>query len=79
VATYQALSGAGLDGPRGLEIVDNVIPWIAGEEEKIEREAGKILGRVEEGAVVASEVRVSAHCHRVATLDGHLEAVSVEL
>jgi aspartate-semialdehyde dehydrogenase len=79
VSTYQALSGAGLTGPRGLEIVDNVIPWIPDEEEKIEREAGKVLGRVEEDAVIAADVRVSAHCHRVATVDGHLEAVSLEL
>ncbi len=79
VSTYQALSGAGLEGPRGLEIVDNVIPWIPGEEEKMEPETRKILGRVGQDAIVPSEVRVSAHCHRVATLDGHLEAVSVEL
>jgi aspartate-semialdehyde dehydrogenase len=79
VATYQALSGAGLEGPRGLEIVDNVIPWIAGEEEKIEPETRKILGRAGEYGLVESDARVSAHCHRVATLDGHLEAVSVEL
>jgi aspartate-semialdehyde dehydrogenase len=79
VATYQALSGAGLEGPRGLEIVDNVIPWIPGEEEKIELETPKILGSREGGAIVPADVRVAAHCHRVGTLDGHLEAVSVEL
>jgi len=79
VATYQALSGAGLEGPRGLEIVDNVIPWIPGEEEKIELETPKILGSWEGGAIVPADVRVAAHCHRVGTLDGHLEAVSVEL
>jgi aspartate-semialdehyde dehydrogenase len=79
VATYQALSGAGLEGPRGLEIVDNVIPWIPGEEEKIELETPKILGSREGGVIVPAKVRVAAHCHRVGTLDGHLEAVSVEL
>jgi len=79
VATMQALSGAGLEGPRGIEALDNVIPFIAGEEEKIEREIGKILGRVEQGRVQPAPAVVSAHCHRVATLDGHLEAVSVEL
>lgn len=79
VATLQALSGAGLEGPRGLEALDNVIPYIAGEEEKIEREVGKILGRAEGGRVRPAEIAVSAHCHRVPTLDGHLEAVSVEL
>ena len=79
VATMQALSGAGLDGPRGIEALDNVIPFIPGEEEKIEREIGKILGRVEEGRVRPAAAIVAAHCHRVPTLDGHLEAVSVEL
>ncbi len=79
VATYQALSGAGAEGPRALEIVDNVIPWIPGEEEKIERETAKILGTSGETEVVPAGIVVSAHCHRVATIDGHLEAVSVEL
>jgi aspartate-semialdehyde dehydrogenase len=79
VATLQALSGAGLEGPRGIEAMDNVIPFIAGEEEKIEREVGKILGRVEDGRVRPAPASLSAHCHRVPTLDGHLVAVSVEL
>ncbi len=79
VATMQALSGAGLEGPRGIEALDNVIPFIPGEEEKIEREIGKILGRMKEGRVQPAAATVSAHCHRVSTLDGHLEAVSVEL
>ncbi len=78
VATLQALSGAGLDGPRGLEVVDNVIPFIPREEEKIETEVAKILGRVRGGTVERADVTVSAHCHRVPTLEGHLEAVSVE-
>jgi aspartate-semialdehyde dehydrogenase len=59
--------------------VDNVIPWIEGEEEKIEVETGKILGRVEGERILPAPLGVAAHCHRVATLDGHLEAVSVEL
>ena len=71
VATLQALSGAGLGGPSALEMQDNVVPFIPGEEEKIESELGKILG--------ATDLPVSAHCHRVPTVDGHLEAVSVEL
>lgn len=79
VATLQALSGAGAEGPRALDVVDNVIPHIAGEEEKIESEMGKILGSVRDGAIVPAETKVAAHCHRVASLDGHLEAVSVEL
>ena len=78
VTTLQALSGAGADGPRGVEMLDNVIPWIPGEESKIEAETRKMLGRVRDGTVEPAAVAVSAHCHRVATLDGHLEAVSVE-
>ncbi len=79
VSTLQAVSGAGLDGPRGLDLVDNVLPFIAGEEEKIETELGKILGIVGTDEVREDGIRVSAHCHRVGTLDGHLEAVSMEL
>ncbi len=72
VATLQAVSGAGIQGPLGLEMVDNVLPWISGEEEKIETELAKILGAGE-------GLEVAAHCHRVPVVDGHLEAVSVEL
>jgi aspartate-semialdehyde dehydrogenase len=79
VTTLQAVSGAGLQGPRGLELLDNVIPWIPGEEEKIERELNKLFGTAAHGAVEPASLAVSAHCHRVPTLDGHLEAVSVEL
>ena len=79
VATLQAVSGAGLDGPRSIELLDNVIPFIAGEEEKIEIELGKILGGVDERGFVPAPIAVAAHCHRVNTVDGHLEAVSVEL
>ncbi len=79
VTTMQSISGAGLSGPRAVELVDNVIPHIPGEEEKIEAELGKILGRATADAFHPADVAVSAHCHRVPTLDGHLEAVSVEL
>lgn len=79
VVTLQAVSGAGLEGPRSLEMLDNVLPFIAGEEEKIEAELGKILGVPEDGTIRPADIRVSAHCHRVSTLEGHLEAVSVEL
>jgi len=70
VATLQSVSGAGLSGPRAIEMLDNVVPYIAGEEEKIEAELGKILD---------ASIAVAAHCHRVGTTEGHLEAVSVEL
>ncbi len=79
VATLQAISGAGAEGPRAIDLVDNAIPYIAGEEEKIEVELAKILGTIDDGRLRPASVVVSAHCHRVATLDGHLEAVSIEL
>lgn len=79
VATMQSVSGAGLTGPRAIDLLDNVVPYIAGEEEKIEIELGKILGSATADRFVSSDVKVAAHCHRVPTLDGHLEAVSVGL
>jgi aspartate-semialdehyde dehydrogenase len=77
VSTMQAVSGAGLAGPSALQLLANVVPYIPGEEEKMEQEVGKILGRVDGVAVARQSIAVSAHCHRVPTIDGHLEAVSV--
>ncbi len=74
VSTMQAISGAGYPGVAALDIVDNVIPYIGGEEEKVEIETQKILGSPSKPA----DFKVSASCHRVPTLDGHLEAVFVE-
>jgi aspartate-semialdehyde dehydrogenase len=79
VATLQAVSGAGIEGPRALDLLDNVIPCIPGEEEKLEREMGKLLGKLEGSRLRRAELAVSAHCHRVPTIDGHLEAVSIGL
>ena len=79
VTTMQAISGAGYPGVASLDILDNVIPYIGGEEEKLEQEPLKILGRVDDGSVVPYQTKISAQCNRVATRDGHLEAVSVEL
>ena len=79
VSTLQALSGAGMSGPRAVSLTDNVVPFIPGEEDKMEHELTKLFGTIENDALQRAEVTVSAHCHRVATLDGHLEAVSVEL
>src|SRR5207253_11251143 len=76
VSTMQAVSGAGYPGVASLDILGNVIPYIAGEEEKIERESRKILGTLEEGGVTPAAFTVSAHTNRVAVVDGHLEAVS---
>ncbi len=79
VTTMQALSGAGYPGVASLDILDNVIPFIGGEETKLETEPLKILGTWRNDRVVNADVRISAACNRVATWDGHLETVSVEL
>src|SRR6185312_231664 len=77
VSTMQAVSGAGYPGVASLDIVGNVIPYVGGEEEKIERESRKILGTLADGRVKPAEFAVSAHTNRVAVIDGHLETVSV--
>jgi len=79
VTTLQALSGAGYPGVASVDAAANVIPWIDGEEEKLETETQKILGTVEAGGVRAHPVAISAQTTRVPVLDGHTEAVSVEL
>ncbi len=78
VATYQALSGAGYPGVASLDIAGNVLPFIENEEEKMRREAKKILGAWS-GGIVPSPIEVWANCARVAVRDGHLEAVSIPL
>ncbi len=98
VTSMQALSGAGYPGVASLDIIDNVVPYIGGEEEKVEEETVKFLGRLkgnqtdkmnmpslqssvsalETISVEYADIRVSAHCNRVATRDGHMETVSVE-
>ncbi len=77
VSTMQAVSGAGYPGVASLDILGNVIPHIGGEEEKMERESRKILGRLGEQGVEAAGFAISAHTNRVAVVDGHLETVSV--
>ncbi|HEY0384585.1 MAG TPA: aspartate-semialdehyde dehydrogenase [Pyrinomonadaceae bacterium] len=77
--TMQALSGAGYPGVASLDVVDNVLPFIAGEEEKIETETLKILGRFEDGRIIDAPIRASAQCHRVNVADGHMAAVRVRL
>lgn len=79
VATMQALSGAGYKGVLSMDIVDNVIPFIKGEEEKVRDESRKILGKLRDGSVERSSAGFSASCHRVPVLEGHLESVFVEL
>jgi aspartate-semialdehyde dehydrogenase len=79
VTTMQALSGAGYPGVAALDATDNVIPYIAEEEEKIERETKKLLGGYADGTVTPAAVAVSAQCHRVNVTDGHLSAIRVKL
>ena len=77
-ATMQAVSGAGYPGVPSMDVLANVIPFIGGEEEKMQQETQKILGGVSNGQTVPLNARVSAHCHRVAVTDGHTVATSVE-
>jgi len=79
VTTMQALSGAGYPGIASLDIIDNIIPYIPLEEEKIENETLKILGKIESGRINYANISVSATCNRVFVSDGHMESVSVEL
>jgi aspartate-semialdehyde dehydrogenase len=79
VVTMQALSGAGYPGVPSLDILDNVIPFIGGEEEKLESEPKKILGKFTKAGVSLSRIKISAQTHRVAVKDGHLEAVQINL
>lgn len=79
VSTMQAVSGAGYPGVASLDILGNVIPYIGGEEEKIERESCKILGSLTDGLVRPAGFAVSAHTNRVAVVDGHMMTISVGL
>ena len=79
VSTMQALSGAGYPGVASLDIIDNVIPFIPKEEEKMESEALKILGSFDGNAVQNAAFQLSASCNRVHVKDGHLESVFVKL
>ncbi|MFM8320269.1 MAG: aspartate-semialdehyde dehydrogenase, partial [Chloroflexota bacterium] len=79
VVSMQALSGAGYPGVASLDVIDNVIPYIGGEEEKVEWEPRKMLGRFEDNQIVLEELRISAHTNRVAVSDGHMVCVSLEL
>ena len=77
--TLQALSGAGYPGVSSLDIIDNVVPFIGGEEEKMETEPLKILGKIQGDRFQNADFRISAQCNRVAVIDGHLESVAVKL
>lgn len=79
VVTMQAVSGAGYPGLPSLDIIDNVVPFIGGEEKKMETEPIKILGTMGEGKINFSDFKISAQCNRVAVIDGHTECVQVKL
>jgi aspartate-semialdehyde dehydrogenase len=79
VVTMQAVSGAGYPGVPSLDILGNVIPYIAGEEPKMEAESRKLLGSLDGTGVAPADLVLSAHCNRVAVEDGHTESVSVKL
>lgn len=79
VTTLQAVSGAGYPGPASIDMIDNVVPYIHGEEEKSEIEPRKIFGKIKNGKIVPDEsIRISAHCNRVAVSDGHIACCSIQ-
>jgi aspartate-semialdehyde dehydrogenase len=78
VVSLQAVSGAGYPGVPSLDILDNVVPYIGGEEEKVESEPRKMLGQLGGDAIEPADVLISAHTNRVAVSDGHTVCVSVE-
>jgi len=77
--TMQAVSGAGYPGVPSLDILGNVIPYISKEEEKMEEETLKLLGKLSGSAITPASFGMSAHCNRVAVEDGHTESVSIKL
>lgn len=79
VTTMQAVSGAGYPGVASMDIFDNVVPYIGSEEEKMEAETLKLLGRLEGHAVAPLAAKITAHCNRVPVVDGHTECVSIKL
>ncbi|MFM5882669.1 aspartate-semialdehyde dehydrogenase [Methanobrevibacter gottschalkii] len=79
VSTMQAVSGAGYNGVPSMAIVDNLVPYIGNEEEKMESETLHLLGSYDGNVVTNADFRLSASCHRVPVIDGHTEAVFVEL
>ena len=77
VTTMQAISGAGYPGVASLDILGNIIPYIAGEEQKIETEPLKILGTWDGAQVIPASFSISAQCNRVPVVDGHCESISI--
>jgi aspartate-semialdehyde dehydrogenase len=79
VTTLQAVSGAGYPGPSSYNMIDGIVPYIGGEEEKSEREPQRILGQRSGGQIVPNtSLQIAAHCNRVAVIDGHTACVSLK-
>lgn len=79
ISTMQAISGAGYPGVASLDILGNVVPFIKNEEEKLQEEVGKLLGTFNGTGIEMLDATLSAHCNRVAVVDGHMECVSIKL
>jgi aspartate-semialdehyde dehydrogenase len=79
ITTMQAISGAGYPGVSSMDIMDNVVPYIGGEDEKLEKEPKKLLGTVSNGQLHPADIKLSAQANRVPVIDGHLASVSVKL
>jgi aspartate-semialdehyde dehydrogenase len=79
VVTMQAVSGAGYPGVPSMDILGNVVPFISGEEEKMQTEPLKLLGKWDGNRFIEAGIGISAHCNRVAVVDGHTECVSLRL
>ncbi len=79
VTTLQSVSGAGYPGVPSLDILDNVIPYIQDEEEKVETEPLKILGKLEKSKILPADLKISAHCYRVPVIEGHSASISIKL
>ena len=75
VATMQAISGAGYDGVASMAILDNIVPYIGGEEDKMETEPQKLLGEFDGSQIVFADIDVTASCNRVPVMDGHTECI----
>jgi len=78
VSTMQAISGAGYPGVPSMDILGNIVPYISGEEEKLEIEPQKILGSYKDGTITPAKMKISAQCARVPVFDGHTETLSIK-
>jgi len=78
VVTMQAISGGGYPGIPSMDILDNVIPFISGEEEKMRTEPLKILGKLKKNYIDYAKIKISAQCNRVSVLDGHIENIQIK-